>query len=72
MMMSRRPDNQAFREGDEVVLALGTYPGHHGRLSPSERGRQLGRYHGAQWRDPQPPGEMAGAFRARPLPISRN
>jgi hypothetical protein len=27
MTMSRRPENQAFREGDEVVLALGTYPG---------------------------------------------
>jgi hypothetical protein len=27
MMMSRRPENQLFREGDEVVLALGTYPG---------------------------------------------
>jgi len=27
MMMNTRPDNQPFREGDEVVLAQGTYPG---------------------------------------------
>ena len=27
MMMSTRPDNRTFREGDEVVLAHGTYQG---------------------------------------------
>jgi hypothetical protein len=26
-MMNTRPDGQTFREGDEVVLARGTYPG---------------------------------------------
>jgi hypothetical protein len=26
-MMNTRPDDQTFREGDEVVLARGTYPG---------------------------------------------
>ena len=70
-MMSRRPDNQAFREGDEVVLALGAYPG--------ARGVLLHLKEDANWADIT---ERNGEIRSHPVkwlahsapttPISRN
>ena len=71
MMMSRRPDNQAFREGDEVVLALGPYPG--------TRGVFLHLKEDASWADIT---ERNGEIRSHPVkwlahsalttPVSRN
>ena len=64
-MMSTRPAGPTFREGDESRSGPRHLPGHVGRFSPAERGRQLGRHYGAQRRRPQPPGDMAGSFRER-------
>ena len=55
-MMSRRPENEAFREGDEVVLALVTYP--------RTRGVFLHLKEDANWADIT---ERNGAIRSHPV-----
>ena len=56
--------NPAFREGDEVVLALGSYQG---TLSVflRLRGPQLGGHPRAQRRHPKSPGDLAGSLHQR-------
>jgi len=63
-MMSAGPADPQFREGDEVVLAQGSYQGTLGVCSTQGR-RQLGGHYGAQRQRPQSPGGMAGPFRRR-------
>ncbi len=65
-MMSAKPVAVAFHEGDEVVLAEGTYQGTYGCLSPAEKGCQMGGYHRTQWKRPQAPGGMARSFGGAP------
>ena len=70
-MMSTRPAGPTFREGDEVVLALGTYPG--------TRGVFLHLKEDANWADIT---ERNGEIRSHPVkwlahsalttPVSRN
>ena len=70
-MIATRSDDRTFREGDEVVLARGTYPGTLGvffRLRPD-----------VNWADIR---ERSGAIRSHPVqwldhcasaaPVSRN
>ena len=45
------------------MLAQGTYQGT--PVSRAEGGREVGGHQGAKWQHPQPPGDMAGAFRGR-------
>ena len=60
-MMSAQPAGPTFREGDEVVLAKGSYQGT--RFPQPERGYQLGRHPRAQWCHPQPSSDVASSFR---------
>ena len=63
MTEHQNPFTFAFREGDEVVLAKGTYQGAPGiflRLTKDIRWADIQE---AQWKHPQPSGGMACAFR---------
>jgi hypothetical protein len=56
-MVSTRPTDPTFREGDEVVLAKGSYQGTLGIFLHLKGGHP-----GTQWRHPQPPGDLAGSL----------
>ena len=64
-MMNTRPADPTFREGDEVVLATGTYQGTLGVFLRLEKDVNWADIMRAQRRHPQPPGDLAGAFRQR-------
>ena len=71
MMMNLQPENQTFREGDEVELAQGTYPGTLGvflRLKTdanwadiTERNGEI-RSHPVKW--------LAHSARTTPIPLN--
>ena len=64
-MMSTRPAGPTFREGDEVVLAQGTYQGTLGVFLRLREDVNWADITETQWQRPQPPGDMAGSFRER-------
>ena len=67
-MMSTSTTGPPFHEGDEVVLAVGTYQGTSGvflRLREDTAWADITR---ARWQHPQPPGGVARPFAAPASP----
>ena len=64
-MMSTSTTGQAFHEGDEVVLAEGTYQGTPGVFLRLREDTAWADITAARWQHPQPPGGLAGPFHGR-------